>query len=67
MLLKPWLFLDKETDNFPRRIPLELFNEESLKRLDLVNSKLRKFVLPNLKNKEDHENVEDTSKLRNMQ
>jgi len=54
---------DKETDNFPRRIPLELFNEESLKRLDLVNSKLRKFVLPNLKNNEDHENVEETSKL----
>ena len=33
------LFARKETVNFPRRIPLELFPDESLKRLGLLNTK----------------------------
>ena len=33
------VIIDTEVDNFPRRVPLELFDDESLKRLDLLDEK----------------------------
>ena len=39
-------------ENFPRPIPLELFDDETLKRLDLLDEK------------KEEESVKETSKLR---